>query len=130
MSSIIESCKGMLNKKYIDFNELSNVEINILVALIEGHNVISDSISHNLIPCHLNGERTFPYKAISDGKSLTLFSAIEDDRLTYRLMLKHNIKISSNNKGYYVAMFSSCKGEEDADPNKAICKAIISKAIK
>lgn len=129
MSSVIESCKAMLSQNHIDVDALSNVNINILVALIEGHEVVSDSISHNLIPCHLNVTKTFPHQVIPDGKSLTGFCAVENDRLAYRLMLKHDIKLSRNSDGNYVGMFSHCSGEEDIDPNKAICKAIISKSL-
>lgn len=129
MNSVTDSAKTMLSQSHIDTDTLSNVTINILVALIEGHNVVSDSISHNLIPCHLHGTRTFPPQAIPDGKSLTQFCAVEDDRLAYRLMLKHDIKLGHNSDGNYVGMFSHCRGEEDADPNKAICKAIISKYL-
>ena len=103
-----------------------DIDICIKVAEIEGHNVTSDGISRNLIPCDLARHGSYlPVK--SEGKSLTWFNPILNDALCYRLMLKYNIKVSTNREGICVAMFSHCQGEEHENPNKAVCLAIIAK---
>ena len=103
---------------------LTDSDICIRVAVIQGHNVVSDSISHNLVRCDL-GKHDGLIPINSKGKFLTCFNPITNDALCYRLMLKHGIKVSKNNAGLYVAMHSHCRGEEDENPNKAICLAII-----
>lgn len=129
MCDVIEKCRTMLSDKRIDVDALPNLELDILVAMIEGHNVVSDSISHNLIPCHPNRQDEYPPQVHSGGKSLMTFYVVGDDRMAYRLMLKHEIKLSRNRSSDYVGMYSLGCGEEDSNPNRAICKAIVAKAV-
>jgi len=105
--------------------ELTDSQICIRVAEIQGHKVVSDSISHNLVPCSLQGKRPSLLPVNNEGKSLTGFNPLIDDALCFQLMLAYGIKVSKNSDGLYVAMYSHCRGEEDALANKAICLAII-----
>ncbi|MBE8233123.1 MAG: hypothetical protein HAW67_05250 [Endozoicomonadaceae bacterium] len=105
--------------------ELTEIALCIRVAEIEGHKVVSDSVTDNLVPCDL-GKHDNLIPVNCEGKYLTQFNPIINDALCYRLMLKYDIKLSKNRDGQYVAMYSHCRGEENINPNKAICLAIIS----
>ena len=59
--------------------------------------------------------------------SWPLLNPLIDDGMCFRLMLKHDIKLSRNRDKEYVAMYSHCRGEDDESPNKAVCLAIIEK---
>jgi hypothetical protein len=104
--------------------ELKDLAICIRVAEIEGHRVVSDGITRNLVPCD-SGKLDSLIPVNNEGKFLTEFNPLTNDALCYRLMLKYDIKLSKNLDELYVAMYSHCRGEESMDPNKAVCLAII-----
>ena len=52
---------------------------------------------------------------------------LNDDGLCFRLMLKHKIRLSGNDKGDFVAMYAHSKGIEHPHANTAICLAILEK---
>ena len=112
-----------------NLDTLSDLEINMQVALIEGHRLVSDSISHNLIPCEL-AEKSCPPPVAPDAQYLRLFDILKDDELCFRLMLKYRIRFSENSDGVYVAMYSHSRGCEHTRPTKAIALAIIEKHLK
>lgn len=97
--------------------ELTDLEICKQVAEIEGEDckVNFQNILVRIIPLGDTGTTNNCYDPLSD------------DGLCFRLMLKHDIKLSRNRDKEYVAMYSHCRGADDESPNKAICLAIIEK---
>ena len=106
-----------------NFDKLSDQEINTFVSLIEGHSPVSNGVLNNLIHCSY-GQKS--YDVVPEGSYLKLFDPLENDALSFQLMVKHKIDISYFGEKV-IAMYNIREGEEDDNANKAICLAIIGK---
>lgn len=112
---------------------MNNTAIYLAIAEIEGFTLNKRSNGESTYlafdgDCPLgNAYRNMPFSF--DKNNPTVDPAVVD-ALCYRLMLKHDIQLGKNNRGDYVAKYTHCQGEEDADPNKAILLAIIAKSEK